>query len=117
LAENLNFDVAEFDPLPGVLQSDGARYELRVMIIQDDLAVVLHQEMFALGSQIEVVPLAHGNDRLIVALEMAGEAAGVIAVVVVRLTVVRLIVGGWVADLQLVADLVGIAFFAAAARR
>src|SRR2546430_859388 len=64
-----------------------------------------------------MVPLAHGNRRLIVALEVARKAAGVVAIVVVGFAVIRLVIGSRVADLQLVAHVVRIAFVAAPAQK
>src|SRR5579883_1492229 len=82
--ERFDLDVAELDILTGVLQADGAVLECRMMGVQYFRAVIEHHEMIALRRHFEGVPLVEHDFGLVVALEMAREAARVIVVVVVR---------------------------------
>src|SRR5262245_40770726 len=86
------------------------------MSVEHLLAVEHHDEMIALRRDVVMMPLAHDDRRLVLALQMAREAAGVIGVVIAFFPVERLVARRRIPDLQLVANLVRVSVLAAATK-
>src|SRR5919112_3968420 len=84
--------------------------------VQHFRAVKHHNEVITSRSDVKPMPLAHHYRRLVFALQMPRKAARVIGIVVAFSPVERLIAGGRVADLQLIANLMRVAILAPAAQ-
>src|SRR6476620_2950574 len=68
--ERFDFDVTELDVLPGPLEPDRARLELGVVIIEHFFAVEHDDEVVALRRHVEMMPFAHHDGRLVLALQV-----------------------------------------------